>query len=140
MSTQREYIAALTAVLERNGIHDWSIDKTGAHPKIIFTHKGRSRFYVFPGSPSDGSRGLKNAVSDLRRMVEPRKARPVVRSSKRKKAPLKKRARKAPAFPAITVGPDAMAPLKGFVAMPARQVGKASILKRALNWLQGRGA
>lgn len=63
------YIAAITAELARGGITKHEIQYRGSHPRIIFQHDGRERFYVFPNSPSDNRRGILNAVADIRKMI-----------------------------------------------------------------------
>ena len=78
------YIPALSAELERASIHDWTVERGGKHPRIVYMHEGRQRFYVFPGSPSDGQHGIRNAVADLRRHLG-LSAPVVVRSTRPKK-------------------------------------------------------
>ena len=58
---------AVTAELDRHGI-PWTYEHRGKHGAILFDVSGRERFYIVPGTPSDG-RAPMNAVSQVRRML-----------------------------------------------------------------------
>lgn len=133
MSKSREHVEALTAVLVKNGIKDWDIDDQGRHFRLVFKHKGKERFYVFPRSASD-HRAIKNAVSDLRKMIEPpRPVRSVTAKPKVKKAaPVRVKA-PPPDLPKITVKPDPWAALAA-VKCKAPEV-RRSPWRRFTDWL-----
>lgn len=104
MTTAREHLDALTAVLMKNGIQEWVIDDQGRHYRLLFMVNGKKRFYVFPRSASD-HRAVKNAVSDLRKMIEqPRQAKPA--KVKQKRHAIQRKPVKAPDLPPITVKKD----------------------------------
>lgn len=63
------YIAALSAELARAGIRDYEVDTRRPHWRLSFMHNGQRRFVVFPASPSDSQRGVRNAVGFLRRTL-----------------------------------------------------------------------
>lgn len=132
MSKSREHVDALTAVLVKNGINHWDIDDQGRHYRLVFKHKGKERFYVFPRSCSD-RRGVKNAVSDLRKMIEPpRPVRSVTAKPRAKKVVAAKAKRPMPDMPVITVKPDPWAKLA------AVRVEKPTIWRRLANWIKNR--
>lgn len=41
-------------------------EKKGRHVRVILEYQNRTRFVVRPTSPSDGARGAKNHVRDIR--------------------------------------------------------------------------
>lgn len=69
------YMKAAVATLEAAGATDIELVKGGKHPRLYFSHQGKRRFYVLPGSPGDSRSGLDNCLSDLRRMLGVTKAR-----------------------------------------------------------------
>lgn len=55
--------------LEFHGAKDITLCKQGRHPRLLFTWKGRGRFLMLSKTPSDNHRGLKNCMSDLRKLL-----------------------------------------------------------------------
>jgi hypothetical protein len=96
-----DQIQAVLAELERHGIRG-RVVRSKNHPRIYFTHQGKEQFYVVPSSGSDSFRGVKNALSDIRRMIGASGARP---KSSRPKSRRQKRVDAVPALEAITPGP-----------------------------------
>lgn len=78
------YVPALVEELRINGVNDYHFDNKGRHNKLRFCCNGQSHLLVFPKTPSDSYRGVRNCLSDLRRLLGVRKQRPkpVVREPK----------------------------------------------------------
>lgn len=110
-----DYIREVVKMLEGWGATSVHVKKGRVHPKIVYTHKGRERFYVVPGSPSD-RRALANCRSELRRILG------VGRPTKSRSRPKRQRHAKPisqPDCPTLTVKPDPMEALKGHATAPA---------------------
>lgn len=60
--------AAIRDELTAHGAIILRVEHGGKHPRIVFRHKGRERFYVVPGSASDRRAHL-NARRDIRHML-----------------------------------------------------------------------
>lgn len=60
----------MRAEAERLGVRDVRFEQGRKHWRMFITlPTGRERFLVLAASPSDSSRGMKNAVGQLRRML-----------------------------------------------------------------------
>lgn len=102
----RSYARELLAELESRSIAG-RVERSGRHLRLVWIERGRERFYVFPGSPSDSMRGLRNALADLRRMLG---GRIVLRSNGRVRQRMPRRAVEPPER--LTVGRDWQAALE----------------------------
>lgn len=56
--------------MKRAGITNYEFRHGGRHPRVVWLlPDGQERFYTFPGSLSDGQRGLQNLRSGLRKAL-----------------------------------------------------------------------
>ena len=65
----KEYRDAILAELRAAGMQGVTIINQTKHPRAQWSHKGEPRTYIFPSTPGDGNRGLKNCVADVRRIL-----------------------------------------------------------------------
>lgn len=81
----REYVEALKRDLLHYGATDVRITSGGAHPHIKFNYDGREMMIPFPASPSDGRRGLMNALTGLRKKLGVKKTKSALQLPANKK-------------------------------------------------------
>ncbi|MGI9489050.1 MAG: type II toxin-antitoxin system HicA family toxin [Geminicoccaceae bacterium] len=103
--SRRDHIDALTRELENYGATHVRVEQGGKHHRLVFTHDGKERFYVVPGTPSD-RRGTLNALADIRHILGVRRT--LAKSGRPKRR--KPRARSEPMEDlTLTVKPDPFA-------------------------------
>jgi hypothetical protein len=68
LSVANPYVVAITAELRRLDVK-FHFEKGGKHPRVVMDHNGKCQFYVFPGSGMSGAHGIRNCISDIRRLL-----------------------------------------------------------------------
>jgi hypothetical protein len=67
----RQFAQGLIDLLRSRGVPEpINIEFGGKHPRLIFVYKGRNLEYPFPGSPSESRSGMKNSISNLKRILD----------------------------------------------------------------------
>jgi hypothetical protein len=63
--SKSETLKELVAEMQRHGVTEYLVDRSGKHHKLRFEFSGRQIMVVYPATPSD-HRGVLNAVASLR--------------------------------------------------------------------------
>ncbi|MDJ0513099.1 MAG: hypothetical protein QNJ62_06615 [Methyloceanibacter sp.] len=70
MKRRHPYTAALVAELEAHGVTKVETGTTGGdHQELRFSFRGRELRFIYPSSPSDNWRGLRNSLANLRHLL-----------------------------------------------------------------------
>lgn len=68
MKAEKEYKKAIKVECARHGV-SCHFDHSKKHGVAVLHHQDQKRKFFFPASPSDTSRGIKNAIADIRRII-----------------------------------------------------------------------
>jgi hypothetical protein len=64
-----DYVTCIRRFLATAGIKTYVFERRRRHRAVVIRNGSTSRFVVFPASPSDSRRGIRNLMTDLRRAV-----------------------------------------------------------------------